>query len=102
MSAETADCFPLGRPHALVREYARGAPRGRALDLGAGAGQNALYLAEALGYEVDVVDNAVRGVIVKHEEVLTGLARVASERRLPIRTWMQDMFTFDLGVNRYA
>ncbi len=41
--------------NALVQQYAPEAPRGRALDLACGLGQNAIFLA-GLGFAVDAVD----------------------------------------------
>ena len=101
MPAREADIrYPLGLPHPQVRQYALGAPPGRALDLGAGEGRESLYLAQ-LGFEVDAVDNASRPLVAK-EDVLAKLAAEARRRNLPIRTWMADFLQFDIGVERYA
>lgn len=92
--------YPFGTPRPLVVTFAPAAPRGRALDLGAGEGRESLYLAQ-LGFEVDAVDNVSRPLIAK-EDVLTKLAVEAQRQSLPIRAWIMDFFTFDMGVERYT
>lgn len=93
---------PLGDPHPLVEQFAPGAPRGRALDLGAGKGHNALYLAAELGFDpVDAIDNGSHP-IVESEQILTGVVAEATRRWLTVRTWYMDFWEFDMGVEQYA
>ncbi len=66
-------------PSALLAEWARLLPRGRALDLACGAGRNSLFLARH-GYEVTGVDVSAAGL---------ARARASAERHgLAIR-WVQ-------------
>jgi len=72
------------RTHAtrLVERFASGLAAGRALDVAAGTGRNALFLAR-LGFEVDAVD--ISGV---------GLSRMAAEasaRQLEVRAFEADL-----------
>jgi 2-polyprenyl-3-methyl-5-hydroxy-6-metoxy-1,4-benzoquinol methylase len=60
--------------------------RGRALDLGAGEGRNALYLA-SLGLEVLAIDQSVVG--------MQKAQRLANERGLTLRTRAADLRDFD-------
>lgn len=92
--------YPLGPPRPIVTEFAPGAPRGRALDLGAGVGRESFYLAAALGYKVDAVDNS-RRPLDGSKNVLSGLERVAQERRLPIHVFREDFQAFNMGEERY-
>jgi len=56
-------------PAPLVVQFVAGLPPGRALDLAAGAGRNALYLAEH-GWDVTAVDGSPVGI-----DILLGRAR---------------------------
>ena len=67
------------RPTRLIADRLDDLPRGRALDVGCGAGRNALFLAEA-GYEVDALDVSPVG--------LERGAGTAAERGLDIR-WIE-------------
>ncbi|MGH7152184.1 MAG: class I SAM-dependent methyltransferase, partial [Planctomycetota bacterium] len=81
----------------LLLEALATLPRGRALDLGAGEGRNALLLASQ-GWRVDALDVS--------EVALRRLAREARARGLPIRCavvdleeWRPPRSTFDLVVS---
>ena len=67
-------------------------PKGKALDLAAGEGRNAVFLAQN-GFEVDAVD--ISPVGLKKAEAL------AAERGVRIRTIAADLEDFDLGTERY-
>lgn len=60
-------------------------PKGRALDLAAGSGRNAVFLADH-GFEVDAIDISAERLQVRHPR---------------IRTIEADLETYDLGVERY-
>lgn len=62
-------------PTALLAEWLPDLPRGRALDLGCGAGRNALALAAA-GFEVDAVDVSPVALERARAETAPGAARV--------------------------
>lgn len=100
VSAEALIEHPFGPPRSLVVTFAPTAPRGRALDLGAGEGRESLYLAQ-LGFEVDAVDDASRPLVAR-EDVLTKLVAEAQRRNLPVHAWMTDFLTFNLDVEFYA
>ncbi len=72
-----------------VQKFYTLAPKGRALDVAAGIGQNSVFLAEK-GFEVDTVDISDVG--------LAGLAK-KSDRVNPICT---DLDLFDISERRYA
>ena len=69
-------------PAPLVVEFVAGLPPGRALDLAAGAGRNALYLAEH-GWSVTAVDGSPVGI-----DLLLGRAR---ERNFSIDAKVADL-----------
>ncbi|MGI9260365.1 MAG: methyltransferase domain-containing protein [Gammaproteobacteria bacterium] len=80
-------------PSELLEEWLSKLPRGRALDVAAGAGRNSLYLAEA-GFDVDAID--ISG------EALARLRRNAEERGLTINTIELDLESSSLPQQRYA
>lgn len=53
-------------PAPILRRYVEGFPDGRALDIAAGTGRNAVFLAEE-GYEVDAIDNSREGLKIARE-----------------------------------
>ncbi len=53
-------------PSAVLREYEPSIPDGRALDLAAGTGRNAVFLAAA-GYDVDALDASREGLRITRE-----------------------------------
>jgi SAM-dependent methyltransferase len=67
-------------------------PKGRALDLAAGEGRNAVFLAQH-GFEVDAVD--ISPVGLRKAEAL------AAERGVEIETIVANLEEYDLGVERY-
>ena len=76
----------------LVRMASHLPQSGRALDVAAGAGRNAVFLAER-GMEVDAVDSSAEGL--RQAEAL------AAQRGVSIRTVLADLTAFDLGTDRY-
>lgn len=80
-------------PSELVEEWLPRLPRGRALDVAAGAGRNSLYLAEA-GFEVDAID--ISG------EALDRLRCDADDRELTINAVELDLESGSLPQQRYA
>ncbi|HYM91299.1 MAG TPA: methyltransferase domain-containing protein [bacterium] len=88
-----------GPPVAYLVAWLPFLPRGRALDLAAGSGRHAIYLAQH-GYRVDALDIS-----------LVGLARLRQQARaqaLPVRAAAVDLdecllssATYDLIVNTY-
>ncbi len=77
------------RPAAVVKKFQALAPRGRALDIAAGNGRHALFLA-ANGFTVDAVDVS---------EV--GLARFAG-RHPAVHPVCMDLDCFDIPTDRYS
>ena len=65
---------------------------GAALDLAAGEGRNAVYLAQR-GFEVTAVDVSAKG--------LEKCAALGRERGVTVRTVVADLDTFDLGSQRW-
>jgi 2-polyprenyl-3-methyl-5-hydroxy-6-metoxy-1,4-benzoquinol methylase len=64
----------------------------RVLDVGAGTGRNAVFLAD-LGYEVDAIDASARALVE--------LATRAGARGLSIRTELLDARSCDIEFSRY-
>ncbi|MGQ0549263.1 MAG: class I SAM-dependent methyltransferase [Armatimonadota bacterium] len=81
-----------GPPSDLLRRWIRSLPRGRALDVAAGLGRNAMFLARA-GYTVDAVDISPTG--------LREARRRARRRRLRVRWIEADLDTYRLPRARY-
>jgi dihydroneopterin aldolase len=84
-------------PASFLAEHLHTLPKGRALDVAAGRGRNALCLA-SLGYQVDALD--------RDEEALATIAAMAAQRNLPNVTVRQvDLenpeHPADLGHERY-
>jgi SAM-dependent methyltransferase len=74
-------------PNDFLAQMAGRLPReGRAIDLGAGEGRNALFLA-SLGLDTLAVDQSEVG--------LRKAARLAADRSLPLRTEAADLLRFD-------
>jgi SAM-dependent methyltransferase len=77
-----------GKAAAVVRRFARLAPRGLALDLAAGRGRHARYLA-GLGFRVEAVDISEVG--------LSGMARQPN-----IAALCADLERFEIPAGRYS
>ncbi|MCU0560551.1 MAG: class I SAM-dependent methyltransferase [Desulfobacterales bacterium] len=77
-----------GAPAAVVREFARLAPGRRALDIAAGNGRHALYLA-GQGFRVDAVDIADAGL------------SLFAGRHPAVRIICADLELFDIPAARY-
>ena len=76
-------------PSPIVKKFYKLAPGGRALDIAAGTGRNAVFLAEQ-GYQVDAVDISD-----------VGLKRV-SKRHPNLHPVCIDIDTFDIPIGRYS
>jgi dihydroneopterin aldolase len=91
-----ADAVDQPQPAGFLVEQERHLPKGRVLDLAAGRGRNALYLATH-GYAVEAVD--------RDEQALAALAAAAAQRHLPnLTTRCLDLEASagpDLGKERY-
>ncbi|WP_254840372.1 class I SAM-dependent methyltransferase [Natronomonas marina] len=68
-------------PSALLKRYVETFPEGRAMDVAAGTGRNAVFLAES-GYEVDAVDRSRAGLEIAVENAE---ARGVADRLHPVR-----------------
>ena len=80
-------------PAALLREHAHLLPsRGRALDIAAGGGRNAVFMAQA-GLAVDAIDSSVVG--------LRKAADLAAERGVYVNTIVGDLERMPLAIERY-
>ncbi len=75
-------------PSPIVKRFAASAPRGRALDIAAGRGRNALYLAER-GFQVDAVDISDEGL------------RFLAGKHPAVHPICADLNRFDIAENRY-
>ena len=88
-----ADGFePNREPVPFLGQAVGGLKPGRALCLAAGAGRNAVYLAEQ-GWEVTAVDISPAG--------LEWCRRLAGERGVRVETIAADLLIFDPGVERW-
>ena len=80
------------QPNALLVETVRGLPPGTALDVGAGEGRNALYLAQQ-GWQVTGVDVA--------DQALAFAQARARQLGVTITTVAQDVTTYDWGRQKW-
>jgi SAM-dependent methyltransferase len=81
---------PTANDFLIATLQSRRLPKGgKALDIGAGEGRNALYLA-SLGLDVVAVDQSSVG--------MQKAARLATERDLPLRTQAADLADFEAGA----
>ena len=83
---------PNRKPVPFLVRAARDLKPGRALCLAAGAGRNAVYLAEK-GWDVTAVDISPAG--------LGWCRRLAGERGFEVETIAADLLSFDAGVERW-
>lgn len=84
---------PPDEPTGVLGRWLEAAPVGRALDVAAGSGRNALFLAER-GYEVDAVDVSREGLSIAR--------RRAGERGLNLNLVQADLDQFSFPEERYA
>jgi len=85
--------FALGRePNPFLKKYLRYLPKGRALDVAAGEGRNATFLARH-GFDVDAVDISEKG--------LKKARQLAKEMGVRIRTLQADLDRYPIEESRY-
>ena len=85
--------FALGRePNPFLKRQIRLLPKGRTLDMAAGEGRNAVFLARH-GCDVDAVDIS--------EEGLKKTRRLAVEMGVKIRTFLSDLDSYSIKKNEY-
>lgn len=85
--------FALGKePNPFLKKHIHLLPKGRALDIAAGEGRNAVYLAQ-YGFDVDAVDISEVG--------LKKVQRLAKERNVKIRTILADLDMYPIKKDRY-
>lgn len=68
-------------------------PKGRALDIGAGAGRNSIFLAKN-GFKVEAIDKIADG--------LKKCRNFAKKHNLPIKTKLCDVRKFEFKKNKYS
>ena len=83
-------------PSAVLRSYEPAIPDGRALDVAAGTGRNAVYLAEA-GYAVDALDASREGLAIVRERAAERGSGVADR----IETIQADASTYGFPAETY-
>jgi len=87
------DGYVLGKdPAEFLKKMVGLFPKGRALDIAAGEGRNAVFLAQH-GFDVDAVDISPVG--------LRKADALAEERGVTIRTIQANLEEYDLGVEQY-
>ncbi len=79
-------------PNDFVRQQAAAIPPGRVLDLAAGEGRNAVYLA-AQGYDVTAVDSSAVG--------LAKAQQLAAAQGVPLTTTVADLHDYGLGTEQW-
>ncbi len=85
--------YALGRePNPFLKRHIRLLPKGKALDMAAGEGRNAVFLARH-GCDVDAVDIS--------EEGLKKARRLAREMGIKIRTLLSDLDSYPIKTDRY-
>ena len=85
--------FALGKePNPFLKKHIHLLPRGKALDIAAGEGRNAIYLAQN-GFDVDAVDISEKG--------LKKAQKLAREKRVKINTFLVDLDQFQIEKGRY-
>ena len=81
-------------PSPVLRRYLPEIPDGRALDVAAGSGRNAVFLADA-GYEVDAVDGSAEGLRITRERAAE---RGAADR---LHTEQADLTDYEFPTETY-
>jgi len=85
--------FALGKePNPFLKKHIHLLPRGKALDIAAGEGRNAIYLAQN-GFDVDAVDISEKG--------LKKAQKLALEKRVKINTFLVDLDQYQIEKERY-
>ena len=85
--------FTLGKePNPFLKKYIHLLPRGKALDIAAGEGRNAVFLAQN-GFEVDAVDISEKG--------LKKARRLAQEKGVRINTFLVDLDQYHIAKEQY-
>lgn len=85
--------FALGKaPNPFLKRQIHLLPRGRALDMAAGEGRNAVFLARH-GYEVDAVDISERG--------LKKAQKLAKAKGTKINTFLVDLDQYQIEKGQY-
>jgi 2-polyprenyl-3-methyl-5-hydroxy-6-metoxy-1,4-benzoquinol methylase len=85
--------FALGRePNPFLRKHIRLLTKGKALDIAAGEGRNAVFLAQQ-GFEVDAVDISEKGLKKAQE--------LAREKGVKINTSLIDLDQYPVGREHY-
>ena len=85
--------FAFGKePNPFLKKHIRLLPKGKALDIAAGEGRNAVFLAQH-GFEVDAVDISDRG--------LKKAQKLARDKGVKINTFLVDLDQHPIGKERY-
>ncbi len=85
--------FALGKnPNPFLKKHIHLLPKGRALDIAAGEGRNAVFLAQQ-GFEVDAVDISEKG--------LKKAQKLAREKGVKINTSFIDLDQYPIGKEQY-
>ena len=85
--------FAFGKEaNPFLRRHIKLLPKGKALDIAAGEGRNAVFLAQH-GFDVDAVDISEMG--------LKKARKLAQEMRIKIHTILVDLNTYQIGKNQY-
>jgi len=85
--------FALGKePNPFLKKHIHLLPKGKTLDMAAGEGRNAVFLAQN-GFEVDAVDISEKG--------LKKARKLAREKGVKINTFLVDLDQHPIGKERY-
>jgi 2-polyprenyl-3-methyl-5-hydroxy-6-metoxy-1,4-benzoquinol methylase len=85
--------FALGKePNPFLKKHIHLLPRGKALDIAAGEGRNAIYLAQN-GFDVDAVDISEKG--------LKKAQKLAREKGVKINTCLVNLDHYQIEKERY-
>ena len=85
--------FAFGeKPNLFLKKHIRLLPKGKALDVAAGEGRNAVFLAQQ-GFEVDAVDISEKG--------LKKARKLAQEKGVKITTFLVDLDQYHIQKERY-
>ena len=85
--------FTLGKePNPFLKKYLPLLPKGKALDIAAGEGRNAVFLATH-GFEVDAVDISEKG--------LKKTRRLAKEEGVRVHTILSDLDVYPIDKKKY-